>query len=80
MRSVEITTALPALLLAMLLISVLGSGLANLIIALAAVACLGRENVPLAIAMFGVYGLWLRRKPKWVLAPVALGGIYFWSV
>jgi len=38
MRSVEITTALPALLLAMLLISVLGSGLANLIIALAAVA------------------------------------------
>ncbi|TMI77601.1 MAG: ABC transporter permease [Bacillati bacterium ANGP1] len=35
---VEITTALPALLLAMLLISVLGSGLANLIIALAAVA------------------------------------------
>src|SRR5207249_2153906 len=28
-------------------------------IALAAVACLGRENVPLAIAMFGVYGLWL---------------------
>lgn len=37
-RAVEITTALPALLLAMLLISVLGSGVANLIVALAAVA------------------------------------------
>ena len=38
MRAVEVTTALPALLLAMLLISVLGSGITNLILALAAVA------------------------------------------
>jgi oligopeptide transport system permease protein len=38
LRAIEITTALPALLLAMLLISVLGSGIANLVIALAAVA------------------------------------------
>ena len=38
MRAVEVTTALPALLLAMLLISVLGSGMRNLIGALAAVA------------------------------------------
>lgn len=38
LRAVEVSTALPALLLAMLLISILGSGIGNLILALAVVA------------------------------------------
>jgi len=38
LRAVEISTALPALLLAMLLISILGSGIGNVILALAVVA------------------------------------------
>lgn len=42
------------------------------------IACLGRENIPLAIAMFGVYGLILRRGKKWIIAPLAMGLVYFW--
>lgn len=38
LRAVEVSTALPALLLAMLLISILGSGIGNVILALAVVA------------------------------------------
>lgn len=41
------------------------------------IACLGRENVSLFIAMFGVYGFFLRRSKRWVIAPFGLGTIYF---
>lgn len=44
----------------------------------AGIACLGRENIPLAIIMFGVYAFWLRRPLKWVVAPAVMGGVYFW--
>ena len=49
----------------------------GLFMVFAFIACLGRENVPLAVAMFGVYAAVLRRGPKWIIAPVALGGIMF---
>jgi uncharacterized membrane protein len=45
---------------------------------LAFVSCLGRENVALAIGMFAVYSLLLRREKKWVFAPAILGAVYFW--
>ena len=45
---------------------------------LATVTCLGRENMPLAVAMFGVYALIQRRGWRWVVAPIVLGGVYFW--
>jgi uncharacterized membrane protein len=45
---------------------------------LAGVACLGRENVPLAIGMFGIYAAVQRRRWKWIIAPVLLGGAYFY--
>jgi uncharacterized membrane protein len=41
------------------------------------IACLGRENVPLAVAMFGVCAAILRRPKRWVLAPLAMGMVYF---
>ncbi len=44
----------------------------------AAIACLGRETVPLAVAMFGVCSLILRRKKIWIFAPLVMGGTYFW--
>jgi len=44
----------------------------------AGIACLGRENVPLAIAMYGIYSLILRRSLKWILTPIVMGGAYFW--
>lgn len=43
----------------------------------AGVSCLGRENVPLAIAMFGVYALIQRRSCKWILGPPAMAIPYF---
>lgn len=45
---------------------------------LAAVSCLGRENVPLAVAMFGVVALIQRRHWKWVAGPVVMGLVWFW--
>lgn len=42
------------------------------------ISCLGRENVPLAITMFGVYSALLRRGKKWIVAPVIMGLGYFW--
>lgn len=42
------------------------------------ISCLGRENIPLAIGMFGIYGLILRRGGKWVIAPLVMGSVYFW--
>ena len=47
-------------------------------LAFAFLACLGRENVSLAVVMFGIYALLLRRHWKWVVTPVVLGGVYFW--
>jgi len=44
---------------------------------MALVSCLNRENVPLAIAMFGLWALIERRHWKWVIAPMALGAAYF---
>ncbi len=43
----------------------------------ACLSCLGRENVPLAIAMFGVYALWQRRSWKWIILPPAVALPYF---
>jgi uncharacterized membrane protein len=43
----------------------------------ALIACLGRENVPLAVAMFGVYAALLRRPKRWIFAPLLMGGVYF---
>lgn len=43
----------------------------------ATISCLGRENVPLAIAMFGVYAALLRRPWKWIVCPLALSVPYF---
>jgi uncharacterized membrane protein len=42
-----------------------------------ALACLGRENVPLAIAMFGIYALIQRRGWKWIVAPPSMVIPYF---
>jgi uncharacterized membrane protein len=41
------------------------------------ISCLGRENVPLAIAMFGIYALIQRRDWKWIAVPLVMGGVYF---
>jgi len=46
----------------------------------AVIACLGRENVSLAIAMFGVYTVLQRRGWKWILTPPALCAVYFPTV
>jgi uncharacterized membrane protein len=43
----------------------------------AGISCLGRENVPLAIAMFGVYALIQRRAWKWIVGPPAMAIPYF---
>lgn len=43
----------------------------------AAIACLGRENVPLAISMFGVWAALQRRHRKWILTPIVFGMLYF---
>lgn len=43
----------------------------------AVIACLGRENVPLAVCMFGVCAALQRRSWKWILTPIAFGAIYF---
>jgi uncharacterized membrane protein len=47
---------------------------------LAALSSLNRENVPLAVAMFGVWALFERRSWKWIVAPVVFGAMYFWFV
>lgn len=44
----------------------------------AVLACLNRENVPLAVIMFGVWALIERRGWKWVVPPIAWGLVYFW--
>ncbi len=44
---------------------------------MALVSCLNRENAPLAVAMFGVWALFEKRDWKWVVAPIALGALYF---
>jgi len=43
----------------------------------AAIACLGRETVSVAIAMFGMVALVSRRKWRWVIGPIVMGGGYF---
>jgi len=50
----------------------------GLFLLFASIACLGRENVPLAVVMFGIYSLVLRRGVKWVVAPVVMGLTWFW--
>jgi len=47
---------------------------------LAALAVLNRENVPLAVAMFGIWALLQRRPWKWVVTPIVFGAVYFWFV
>lgn len=42
-----------------------------------ALSCLGRENIPLTIAMFGAYAFWHRRSWKWVMAPPLMAIPYF---
>lgn len=37
-----------------------------------AIACLGKENVPLTALMFAPYALWRRRSLKWVIAAVGV--------
>ena len=44
---------------------------------LGALTCLVRENAPLAVAMFGVYALMVRRTWKWVVTPLLGAGVYF---
>ena len=39
----------------------------------AALSCLGKENVPLTVMVFGVYALLQRRHWKWVVTPLVLG-------
>ncbi len=43
----------------------------------ACIACLDRENMPLAVAMFGLYAAILRRNWKWIVIPPAVGIPYF---
>jgi uncharacterized membrane protein len=50
----------------------------RLFLVFAFIACLGRENIALAIFMFGIYALIIRRPWKWVVAPMVLGAVYFW--
>ena len=45
----------------------------NWFAAFAVLSCLGKENVPLTVIMFGVYAALQRRHWKWILAPVAIG-------
>jgi len=40
-------------------------------------AMLCQENIPLAIITMGFYALFKRRKAKWVLPPILIGGAYF---
>jgi uncharacterized membrane protein len=49
----------------------------GLFLLFAAIACLGRENVPLAVMMFGVYAALQRRSWKWIATPIVGGGVYF---
>jgi uncharacterized membrane protein len=46
-------------------------------VASAFVSMFCKRNIPLVIVMFGIYGLATRRKNRWVLGPVLLGGVYF---
>jgi uncharacterized membrane protein len=52
----------------------------GLFLSFSAVALLNRENVPLAIMMFGVWALVERRSWKWVVVPIVCGAAYFWFV
>jgi uncharacterized membrane protein len=46
----------------------------------ALLACLGRENVALSVAMFGVWAAVARRPCRWTWAPVIGGATYFFVV
>ncbi len=39
-----------------------------------------QENISLVIIMMGFYGLVKRKKPKWVILPMVIGGLYFWLI
>lgn len=41
-------------------------------------AMLCQENIPLAITALGFYALFKHKKPKWIISPMIIGGIYFW--
>ena len=43
----------------------------------ALLSCLNRENVPLAIAMFGFWALCEKRPRQWFIGPAVLGTVYF---
>lgn len=74
-NQVEEPSFLPVLLLFVVYFFIQQRFRAFLVMAL--VSCLNRENVPLIIAMFGLWALIERRHWKWVAAPVALGAVYF---
>jgi uncharacterized membrane protein len=44
---------------------------------LCVLSCLNRENVPLAVAMFGLWALVERRSWRWVVVPIVGGTVYF---
>ncbi len=52
----------------------------GLFMLLAALSSMNRENVPLAISMFGVWALVERRSWKWIVTPAVFGAVYFWFV
>lgn len=37
-----------------------------------------QENMPLAIIAMGFYALFKRKRIKWIILPMAIGGIYLW--
>ena len=39
----------------------------------AVLSCLGKENMPLTLIMFGVYAALQRRQWKWIVTPIAIG-------
>jgi uncharacterized membrane protein len=45
----------------------------GLFVLFAALSCLGKENVPLTVMVFGIYALLQRRHWKWVVTPLVLG-------
>jgi uncharacterized membrane protein len=49
----------------------------GLFLLFACISCLDRENMPLAVAMFGLYAAIQRRTWKWIVVPPAVGIPYF---
>ncbi len=37
-----------------------------------------QENISLIIMMFGIYAIFAKRQPRWVIMPTAVGAIWFW--